>query len=137
MALGQRKKAKVLLPVSSMADIAFLLLIFFMLSSIADADKEIPIRLPESRIAIQETKKYFNVWIDREGNMYFGGKKGTPRMLTTFAQYRLISQPEVRALIRAEKEIPYKHVNTAMEALKKSGVHNVVLVSKKYVFVNK
>ncbi len=120
-----------------MADIAFLLLIFFMLSSIADADREIPIRLPESRVTVQETKKYFNVWLDNEGKMYFGGKEGTPRMLTTFSQYRLISQPEVRALIRAEKDIPYKYVNEALEALKKSGVHNVVLVSKKYNFIDK
>ena len=131
MKVDRRKESKSIIPVSSMADIAFLLLIFFMLSSIAEVDKEIPIKLPESKMSIQERKKYFNVWIPKEGEFFYAGKKGTLTGLTTHAQYMMISNPEVRALIRAERNIPYRHINSALEALKEGGIHNVVLVSKK------
>lgn len=131
MNIERRKKSQSIIPVSSMADIAFLLLIFFMLSSIADADREIPIELPESRISIQENEKYFNVWITKEGDIYFSGRKGTLNALTTHASYRMMATPEIRALIRAQRNARYEYINGVLDALKEGGIHNVVLVSKK------
>jgi biopolymer transport protein ExbD len=131
MKVETRIKRRFDIPVASMADIAFLLLIFFMVSSIADADREIPIRLPESRVSVQENKKYFNVWITKNGDCYFGSRKGTLEALTTLAQYRIVSNPEVRALVRAEHDTPYEYINGVLDSLKEGGLHNVVFVSKK------
>ncbi len=131
MKIVKRIGAKSVIPVASMADIAFLLLIFFMISSIGEVDKELPLKLPEARMTIQEKKKYFNVWITPEGYYYFGGRKGTLTALTTFAQYTIVSNPETRALIRAENTVPYEYVNNALDTLKDAGVRNVILVSKK------
>jgi biopolymer transport protein ExbD len=131
MKIVKRKSAKSTIPVASMADIAFLLLIFFMISSIGEVDKEFPLKLPEARMTIQEKKKYFNVWITPEGNYYFGGKQGTLTALTTFAQYSIVSNPETRALIRAEQAVPYEYVNSVIDSLKDAGVRNVILVSTK------
>jgi biopolymer transport protein ExbD len=131
MAFGRRLKNRSVLPVSAMADIAFLLLIFFMLSSISGEDKEIKIELPEARMSMQENNKFFNVWLNKEGELSFGAKKGTPEALTTFAQYKLRENPEVRVMIRASRDVKYESVNTVFEALKKAGAHYVVLVSEK------
>jgi biopolymer transport protein ExbD len=131
MKIIKRVGAKSTIPVASMADIAFLLLIFFMISSIGEVDKEIKLDLPEARMTIQEKKKYFNVWITPDGKYSFGGRVGTLTALTTFAQYSVVSNPETRALIRAESTVPYEYINGAMDSLKDAGVRNVILVSKK------
>ncbi len=114
-----------------MADIAFLLLIFFMLSSIMEMEKEIPVKLPESRISVQEKGKYFNIWIDENGDYFFDNRKDSSANLATFARYKLASNPDTTALIRAEKDIPYEFVNAVMESLKEAGLHSIVLVSRK------
>ncbi|MCG8541148.1 MAG: biopolymer transporter ExbD, partial [Clostridia bacterium] len=47
--IQRRQKQSRGIPLPAMADIAFLLLVFFMLSSIADSRKQVPINLPETR----------------------------------------------------------------------------------------
>ncbi|MBN2042032.1 MAG: biopolymer transporter ExbD [Spirochaetes bacterium] len=131
MAIEIKSKSRSVLNVSAMADIAFLLLIFFMLSSISEEDKEIPIELPKSSISVQENEKFFNVWINNQGSIFFSGKQGTLPALTTHATYKLIANPQVRVLIRASKDVQYEYVNNVMDALKEAGIHYIVLVSEK------
>lgn len=131
MKVSKRKKTSSIIPLSSMADIAFLLLIFFMLSSVAEMEREIPLRLPESRISIRESDKFFNIWINRKGEIFYDNKRDNLDNLVSFARYRASSNPAVKALIRADREIPYEIVNNVLETLKESGVYNIVLVSKK------
>lgn len=119
------------MPVSSMADIAFLLLIFFMVSSVLEMEKEIPVNLPESRISVSETRKYFNIWINNRGELYLDGKKDNLRNLVSFARYKISINADIKALISADRELPFEYVNSAMEALKDAGVYNIVLVSRK------
>jgi len=131
MAIERKNRAKSIVPVSSMADIAFLLLIFFMLSSIMDMEQEIPLQLPESMISVHEPKKYFNVWINRQGEYFFDNKKNELCDLAPYASHRISQNPETRVLIRADREIPYRYVNNALEVLRQAGLHNIVLVSGK------
>lgn len=131
MSLKSKLKRQAGINVSAMSDIAFLLLIFFILSSVTEEDKEIPIELPQSHISVQETEKFFNVWIDKDGDIYFGAKKGNPVKLTTFATYRLRKNPKVKALIRASRDVEYEAVDTVFDALREAGLHHIVLVSEK------
>lgn len=121
------------MPISSMADIAFLLLIFFMLTSIMDMEKEIPIQLPISQISISEAKTYFNIWINRSGHYFFDGKRNNLHNLINYAQYRKSISPDIKALIRADKDLPYEYINNVLEVLIKAGLHNIVLVTKKEI----
>lgn len=114
-----------------MADIAFLLLIFFMLSSILEMEKEIPINLPESRVVRSETIKYFNIWITSDSTYLLDGKTGSPQSLIQYAKYRLSGNPEIKALINADRNLSYEHINSVLELLKEAGIRNIVLVCKK------
>jgi biopolymer transport protein ExbD len=131
MKIIRRKKSRSIMPVSSMADIAFLLLIFFMVSSVLEMEKEIPVNLPESRISVSETRKYFNIWINNRGELYLDGKRDNLRNLISYARYRISANADIKALISADRELPFEYINSAMEALKDAGVYNIVLVSKK------
>ncbi|HOO72767.1 MAG TPA: biopolymer transporter ExbD [Spirochaetota bacterium] len=131
MFITKRHKAKSLIPVASMADIAFLLLIFFMLSSILEMEKEIPLNLPESRIMKSETAKYFNVYITPDGGFYYNNEAGTADGLVRYARYRATGNSDIKALINADRDISFRYINQALDALKEAGVHSVVMVCKK------
>jgi biopolymer transport protein ExbD len=131
MKITRRRKQQSVISLPSMADIAFLLLVFFIVTSMLEMEREIPVSIPDSRVSVRETEKYFNLWIDGRGMMYLNGEKTSHGELATYARSRVTGRPDLRALIRADKELPYEYVNAAMEAMKEAGVYNIVLVSKK------
>ncbi len=131
MQVKRRTKKVVSVPLSSMADIAFLLLIFFMLSSISGMEKEVPVRLPESLHVPAHDKKHFNIFVRRDGSLFFDSRENSIDELPGYARYRRSLSPGIRAMIHADRDIPYRHVNSVMESLKKAELYNIVLASKK------
>ena len=75
MAVLNQKKSKVSdeIPSSSMADIAFLLLIFFLVTTVFPKDKGLPIVLPEASetVAINQT----NILFLRDSSLFVQGSK--------------------------------------------------------------
>ena len=61
------------IPSSSLADIAFLLLIFFMVTTVFQADRDRPIAWPEAGAAEkidEKQKNILNIWLERSGQVY-------------------------------------------------------------------
>ena len=67
----RRRKIFANVPISSMADIAFLLLIFFMVTSVLKVDADLPLILPDA--GGEEIKeKDLQISVDRNKQFYFG-----------------------------------------------------------------
>lgn len=68
MLLDKKKKASAEIPTSSLADIAFLLLIFFLVTTTIDTDKGIQLVLPEKGQEIQvRSQNIANILINEGG----------------------------------------------------------------------
>jgi len=129
--LERKHKSKAMVPLTSMADIAFILLIFFILTSTIDMDRSIPVDLPVSETSTGGSYKFFHIWIDGSGDIYLRGEKKSEDELMEFSRYRSIDNPDVKGLIGAEKNISFIKINRVMEILRDSGVYNIVLLTKK------
>ena len=77
MARKQKKKRRMAtVPVASMGDIAFLLIIFFLLLSEFDKDKNVPMQLPmSSKVKKVEYPLAARIDIDKDGNIHLDGKQ--------------------------------------------------------------
>ena len=72
----KRKRRKVSVPIASMGDIAFLLIIFFLLLSEFAKDKDLPIDLPVSQqVRKNEAVVAARVAVDADGSIYFDGDR--------------------------------------------------------------
>ncbi len=70
----KKKRRKVQVPIASMGDIAFLLIIFFMLLSEFSKDKDLPIELPRSdQVKKTEIVVVARVAMAADGVIYFDG----------------------------------------------------------------
>ncbi len=127
----RKHNSKGILPLTSMADIAFILLIFFILTSTIDMDRSIPVNLPETESSTGGSYKFFHVWINLNGEIYLRGIMKTEDELIEFARYRSIDNPDVKGLIGADRGVPFSNINRVMELLRDSGVYNIVLLTKK------
>ena len=79
-------KASSEIPSSSMADIAFLLLIFFMVTTVFQRDRDRPIEWAEAESAQkidEKQKNILNIWLEREGGVYINDQPHTICLLYT------------------------------------------------------
>lgn len=136
MAKGfQRKnKASSDIPSSSLADIAFLLLIFFMVTTVFQTDRDRPIQWPEAEAAEkidEKQKNILNIWMERDGTVYMNDQ---PFDMADVSQYvaPLYAQSE-RALVisvRGDREVPYRFMDVLQKELVEAGVVRVVFATQ-------
>jgi biopolymer transport protein ExbD len=114
MALKRRNKADAGFSMSSMTDIIFLLLIFFMLTSTVVHPNAIKITLPQSK---QQTsaKPQTRVIIDKELNFYvaFGNEKERQVVfedIEPFLQQVIMEEPEMYVALYADETVPHGEV---------------------------
>jgi biopolymer transport protein ExbD len=114
---------------TSMTDIIFLLLIFFMISTTFEgARKSLDIQLPESQAAdvIQETKQYV-VEMGADETLRLDGQ---PIVLQDLVQR--LSQAGTPALqraviIRADKRLPYGKVVTVLDLVRQANIRDIAV----------
>ena len=130
----KRSKASEEIPSSSLADIAFLLLIFFMVTTVFPSDRERPIAWPEAAAAqkIDEKKKnILNVWLQKDGSVYINDQLYTMDEVSQVVA-PLYAQSE-RALvisIRGDRDTPYILVDQLQKELVAAGVVRVVFAAQ-------
>ena len=71
----QRRRAKIIIPVASMADIAFQLIIFFMICSSFAREAGIPLRPPTTPNIERLRESNSAVAIDTQGQIYVQGRR--------------------------------------------------------------
>ena len=132
---GFQKNSKVSseVPSSSLADIAFLLLIFFMVTTVFQNDRQIPIEWPEVQSAQkidEKQKNILNLWMERDGSVTINDQAYTMEQATTVvAPLYAASERALVISIRADREVPYRFMDQLQSALVAAGVVRVVFAA--------
>lgn len=120
-------------PSSSLADIAFLLLIFFMVTTVFQNDRQIPIEWPEVQSAQkidEKQKNILNIWMERDGSVTINDQAYTMEQATTVvAPLYAASERALVISIRADREVPYRFMDQLQSALVAAGVVRVVFAA--------
>ena len=118
MKIGKKERRKPIIPINSMSDIAFLLLIFIMLISLINYRKEIKIEYPE---AVQQESVNADVnlelWVTKDGEIFHEGTQITPKTAESIIAEEIAKNPSVRVHILADKNTEYRHIHQIMETL--------------------
>jgi biopolymer transport protein ExbD len=114
----RQQKKPFIIPLSSMSDIGFLLLIFIMLVSLINYRKEVKIDYPEAQKALRTTEeKNLEVWIDLEGDIYLDGDPADRYAFEQKITSLYISAPDTRVHIIADRNTPYENINNVLEIM--------------------
>lgn len=119
------------IPIVAMSDIAFLLLIFLMLSNIISSGKGIKITLPKiDRAEKVQTQKRINIYIDKEGATYLDDKPTDLSMLYNDLQQRAAISMDYVVFIFGDADAEYGRINSVLKVLKNLSLRNCVFVTK-------
>jgi biopolymer transport protein ExbD len=112
----RRKKKAFTIPLNSMSDVAFLLLIFIMIVALINYRKEVKIEYPEARTALRTSaEKNLEVWVDKEGEIYLDGDPADYYALESKISELYVSAPDTRVHILADRNTPYEKINNVLE----------------------
>lgn len=133
MIAEKKKKREPSIPQASLADIAFLLLIFFLVTTTMDVDKGIPMVLPERggevRINPQNIAK---ILINDANQILFEGKIVEPRELKEMLIERVKERgmdaegkPKLIVSIKTDRQTSYERYIEVLDAVKGSGATKI------------
>ena len=119
------------LNITPLLDIAFVLLIIFMITApflAESADLIIPTS-KASRDAV-DPSKVFTVSINRSGELDLDGAAVSPEALRDAAAALRAQHPDLGILIRADRQLSIQDLVDSMDALKAAGIAKVAVVTK-------
>ena len=130
MRFERNQKVSNAVPTSSMADIAFLLLIFFMVTTIFKMEDGLPISLPRVETAQkQKREKIMHIWIDAGGNIAINDKLVRVIQIGDILVNMLSERPDLIIAFNADDRAPYGVVSDVMDQLKEANAIRVSFTS--------
>lgn len=134
MNLHQTKRQDAVIPTASMADIAFLLIIFFMVTITFEVDKT-QLTLPQSQIRVEVPKKSAYISVTEDGTIRVSSGEEIsvivpgPEDVVSFAASVVAQDPEKVFVIKADAATRYQLVDRVIDALKTSKAKTIFLLS--------
>jgi len=125
----KKKKGNPEIPTSSMADIAFLLIVFFMVTSVFSVTRGLEFQLPRQETASEQTaEEAVHIFIERSGANCSFTVDGTLTALddiNVYLQPKLARNPNKFVIIDPAPNAPYRCMVDAFDELKQGKVKNI------------
>ena len=130
MKLRRNRKA-FFVPVFSMSDVAFLLLIFIMLVSLINYRTEVRIQYPEAETAKRvSVDKNLEIWVDLNGKLYLNGNPSNLALIERGIVEAYQTAPDTRVHIIADRDTPFSNVHAVLNILQLLQYRTVSFVVK-------
>ncbi len=132
---GRARKTEAGIFTASMADIVFLLIVFFVLTYNPEVDRT-QVQLPKTWVRTEIPKEAAFISIDKAGVIRVStGKEmslpvGSEEEVVTFASNVVAENPYKEFVVKADKDTKYDHVDKVLDALKQAKAKVIFLLSE-------
>ena len=109
-------------------DCVFLLLIFFMVTTVFLHTKGLEVDMPAESEATEKKKKDINVLLDRDGKVQIKGEDVAPAVLAARLVTAMEEANNENIIIQADGECAQKHVVFVVDEAKEVGVKGIAFV---------
>ncbi len=128
----KRTRYQIQAPLTSLIDIVFMLLIYFMLTTNFIVNEGIKIKLPDAKASSPQVKQEITVLVDKNGDAYIRNKKipfdelysRIKKMINAGSTGRLV-------IIKADKTVMLNKVVRVMDIAKAAGASRLCLATEK------
>ena len=136
MAVLNQKKSKVSdeIPTASMADIAFLLLIFFLVTTVFPKDKGLSVVLPEQGETVQVSQRNIlhiivhpNGIVDLKRGESTAVQQVHPDDLEAIWRQDVAQNPNLIAAVKTYPDAPHRYMIDVLDALQTAGAERISL----------
>ena len=130
MQLRPQKKRSVILNVTSLIDVLFLLLIFFMISTSFLATPAIKLELPKAKHSDVVRQKPIVVYVDPSGAIFLNDEPVDVSLLAAVLEGKLSESEEKSVVLKADSRVSHGAVVEVMDIVKGAGAKRLVVSTK-------
>ena len=116
MAIRSRNKVEPTFNSSSMSDLVFLLLIFFMLTSTLVAPNAIKLMLPSSNSKTM-AKQTVTVYVNEQFQYFVDETAADETQLTDFINAKIGNDTQATVVLRSDKTVPVQYIVNVIDAV--------------------
>ncbi|MDH3788761.1 MAG: biopolymer transporter ExbD [Xanthomonadales bacterium] len=134
MKLQHHIKEEPTVDLTSLIDVVFLLLIFFMVSTTFERQALLKVDLPEASVVEDraETPDSLELVIDNEGRMFLNNQRlidSEARTIRAAIEQAAGENRNIPLILRADRQTPHHHVVTAMDVAAQLGFMNLSIAT--------
>ena len=132
--MQHRTKEEPTVDMTSLIDVVFLLLLFFMVSTTFERQALMKVELPEASVVEDrvEVPDGLELVIDGEGRMYLNDQRlidSEPRTIRAAMQQEAGENRDLQLILRADRQTPHHFVVTAMDVAAQLGFRNLSIAT--------
>ena len=132
--MQHRTKEEPNVDMTSLIDVVFLLLLFFMVSTTFERQALMKVELPEASAVQDRTEipEGLELVIDNEGRMYLNDQRlidSEPRTIQAAMQQEAGENRNIPLILRADRQTPHHYVVTAMDVAAQLGFRNLSIAT--------
>lgn len=118
-------------PLTSLIDIVFMLLIYFLLTTNFMVDEGIKIKLPLARSSASITQEEITVYVDREGRAYIKNVQVAEDQLFRRLKQMIGNQTDALVMVKADRVVELSRAVKVMDLAKAAGAERLCLATEK------
>jgi len=118
-------------PLTSLIDIVFLLLIYFLLTTNFMVEEGIKIKLPQAKAAAPQTEEVVTVYVDEQGRAFLGGEEVPLAGLFDRLKQMIAEREDKLVVIRADRAVILNKAVKVMDIAKAAGAGRLCLATEK------
>ena len=133
MILEKRKKRPAEIPTSSMADIAFLLLIFFLVTTTIDMDKGLTLVLPAPGEEKEIPKENIsNLLINAAGNVMLDEEFIPLNQIASTVKIKILNNKNLIISVKTDRETDYQVFVSVLDQLKMANATRISIAEPEF-----
>jgi biopolymer transport protein ExbD len=130
MELRRARKRSVIINLTSLIDVLFLLLIFFMVSTTFVSQPAISLQLPDAKHAEAARQSPIVVYMDQNGSVFLNDEPIEPALLEQALINRLTDQTEKSVVLKADSRVSHGAVVRVLDIIKGAGVTKLTVATE-------
>ena len=133
MLVHRKKKTRygVQMPLTSLIDIVFLLLVYFLLTTNFMVEEGIDVKLPRAQASRQQTKVELTVYVDKLGKAFFENKEVSLNELFNRLKPIISDSKNPLVVIKADRRVILNKAVAVMDVAKAAGAKRICLATEK------
>ena len=126
-----RTRLQIQAPLTSLIDIVFLLLIYFLLTTNFMVEEGIKIKLPQAKASAPQTEETITVYVDQQGRAFLGTDEVSYARLFNRLKEIIGGQGNKLVVIRADRAVILNKAVKVMDVAKAAGAGRLCLATEK------
>jgi len=113
--------------VTPLVDITLVLLIIFMVTASLIVNPAIKVDLPKAASGTEQVKTTLALTLTKDGALYLNGERSSDDAVIKYIGGELPRNPELQAIIAADRSVSHGDVVHVIDLVKRTGVHRFAI----------